>query len=75
MAEYTPELEELTELPQFDTDAESEYVDDDEEVESAPEEMDEEDEEGINLEDLHNALLLNLAEVEKRIWEREGKLN
>ena len=39
------------------------------------EEMDEEDEEGINLEDFHNALLLNLAEVEKRIWEREGKLN
>ena len=38
MAEYPQELEEL---PRFDTDAESGYVDDEEEVESVPEEMDE----------------------------------
>jgi len=43
MAEYPQELEEL---PRFDTDAESGYVDDAEEVESVPEEMDEEEFEG-----------------------------
>jgi len=54
MAEYTPELEELAELPRFDTDAEAGYdnvMDDEddseyEEVESAPEEMDEAEFEG-----------------------------
>ena len=47
MAEYPPEIEDVPELPRFDTDEESGYVDDDdseyEEVESAPEEMDEEE--------------------------------
>ena len=43
MAEYTPELAELPELPRFDTAAESGYVADAAEVESVPEEMDEEE--------------------------------
>ena len=48
MAEYPPKIEDVPELPRFDTDIESGYVDDDddseyEEVDSEPEEMDEEE--------------------------------
>ena len=39
------------------------------------EEIDEEKEEDVSLSDLHNALLLNLAEVEKRLYQREGLIN